>query len=84
MKDVFINSHTKICVKLKGKHQVTLPTLTCLGKVGGIKLGHHILATIVCYLRKLLYILEERKILNLLLMLTMGGNIAGRNKLNDE
>ena len=84
MKGVFINSHTEICAKLKGKHQVTLPTLTCLGKVGGIKLGHHILATIVCYLRKLLYILEERKILNLLLMLTMGGNIAGRNKLNDE
>ena len=78
MKGVFINSHTEICVKLKGKHQVTLPTLTCLGKVGGIKLGHHILVTIVCYLRKLLYVLEERKILKLAANVNYGWNHCGK------
>ena len=72
---------TLTCV---GKVGGIIPTLTCLGIVGGIKLDHHIFATIVYYLRKLLYILEERIYLNLLLMLTMDGSIAGSNKLNEE
>ena len=80
MKGVFTNSHTGILYVQNSKgNSSELPTLTWLGKVGGIKKkgDHRILAIILCFLRKLLYILEEN-VLKLVADVNYGCKYCGK------
>ena len=79
MKGVFTNSHTGILYVQNSKgNSSELPTLTCLGKVGGIKKkGPSYPGYYFVFLRKLLYILEEN-VLKLVADVNYGCKYCGK------